>query len=120
MTVKELYESFGGNYNNAVQTMMNDAFITRMLTKFIEKNSYKDIISNYESKNLHGVFEAAHSLKGVCGNLALTPLYEKASVICEATRTLTEGQEVNIDAEINNLKECFETISRAIKAFLGL
>ena len=28
MTVKELYESFNGNYQNALQTMMNDEFIS--------------------------------------------------------------------------------------------
>ena len=120
MTVKELYDSFGGDYSKAVQTMMNDAFITRMLTKFVEKNSYQDIIANYENKNYHGVFEGSHSLKGVCGNLALTPLFEKASVLCEATRNVSEGQSVEIAAEINELKESYKIVVGAIKAFLGL
>ena len=40
MTVKELYESFGGNYNAAIQLLMNDEFIKRMLTKFVQSNSF--------------------------------------------------------------------------------
>lgn len=119
MSVKELYESFGGDYSRAVQTMMNDAFISRMLTKFIEKNSYEDIIHSYQNKDMKGIFEASHSLKGVCGNLSLTPLYEKASVLCDKVRNLNEGETVNVDAEVNDLKESYEKILTLIKTFLN-
>ena len=119
MSVKELYESFGGDYNRAVQTMMNDAFISRMLTKFIEKNSYDDIILSYQNKDMKGIFEASHSLKGVCGNLSLTPLYEKSSVLCDKVRNLNEGETVNVDAEVNELKESYEKILTLIKTFLN-
>lgn len=116
MTVKELYDSIGGNYNTALQTMMSDAFIMRMLNKFVDNNSYNDTIISYEKKDFRGVFTASHSLKGVSGNLSLTPLYEKASAICEATRTLPEGESVNLDSEIQELKDCYELIANNIKA----
>ena len=51
---------------------------------------------------------------------ALTPLFEKASVLCEATRNVSEGQSVEIATEINELKESYKTVVGAIKAFLGL
>ena len=35
-------------------------------------------------------FEAAHALKGVLGNLALTPLFEPANEMCELLRGRTE------------------------------
>lgn len=119
MTAKELYDSFGGNYNNALQTMMNDMFISRMLSKFIQNNSYQQIIDGYNNKNFRGVFEGAHSLKGVCGNLALTPLYDKASVICEKTRTLNEGESVNLDLEIEDLTKTYTRIASLINDFLN-
>lgn len=119
MSVKELYESFGGDYSRAVQTMMNDAFISRMLTKFIEKNSYEEVIHSYENNDMKGIFEASHSLKGVCSNLSLTPLYEKSSVLCEKVRNLNEGELVNVDAEVNDLKICYEKVINLIKAFLN-
>ena len=118
MTVKELYESFGGDYNRAVQVMMNDTFITRMLSKFMQSNSYQDAIDNYEKKNLRGVFEACHSLKGVCGNLSITPLYEKASIVCEKTRAINDDEFINIDLEIDELKETYERIASLINNFL--
>ena len=119
MTVKELYDSIHGDYSRALQTMMNDAFITRMLTKFVDNNSYKDVIENYNNKDFHGVFTASHSLKGVCGNLSLTPLYEKASIICEKTRNLGEGESVNIDSEIDNLKETYERVISLIRQLIN-
>ena len=48
--------------------------------------------------------------------ISLTPLYEKASAICEATRTLPEGESVNLDSEIQELKDCYELIVNNIKA----
>ena len=119
MSVKDLYDSFGGNYQQAIQTMMMDAFITKMLTKFLDKNAYQDILDSYQKNDLHGVFEAAHSLKGVCGNLALTPIYEKASVVCEATRNLKEGEVVDVSKQIEDLKETYQRVSSALRGFLG-
>jgi len=119
MTVKELYDSIGGNYEKAVQTMMNDAFIVRMLSKFIAKNAYADIIASYEQMKVREVFEASHSLKGVSGNLSLTSLYEKAGVICEATRTLNEGDSVNLDKEIEELKEVYQRVKSGVEAYLN-
>ena len=39
-----------------------------------------------EEGNLDDAFEHAHALKGVVGNLALTPLYETVSEITENLR----------------------------------
>ena len=54
-----------------------------------------------------------HSFKSVVGNLALTPLYEIASVITEATRS---GEYVNIDNEINTLKEKYSSAKNYFKS----
>ena len=119
MNVKQFYETINGNYSKALETMMSEDFIKRMLTKFMQNNSFKDVMSNYESKNYHGVFEASHSLKGVCGNLALTPLYEKASALCEKTRVLKEGETLDIELEINELKEVYERVTSLINNFIN-
>ena len=107
MNVKEFYKNIGGNYESALAIMMNDVFIEKMLDMFFSKNAYNDIVSSYDKKYFESVFKGAHSFKGVAGNLALTPLFEIASVITEATRGL---KEVNIDKEINELKEKYSFI----------
>ena len=40
--------------------------------------------------DLDAAFEAAHALKGVTGNLALTPIYEPVQVVTELLRSRTE------------------------------
>ena len=110
MNVKEFYDAVGGDYQKALQIMMNDAFIERMLAKFFANNAYRDIITGYENKDYQAIFSASHSLKGVAGNLSLTPLFEISSKITEATRSL---KEVNLDREIEELKRIYNLTEKA-------
>ena len=99
--------------------MMNDVFITKMLSKFAQNNSYQSAIDAYQNKDFRGVFEACHSLKGVCGNLALTPLYDKTSVIWEKTRNLKENELVNLDLEVEKLTKTYTRVSSLINELLN-
>jgi HPt (histidine-containing phosphotransfer) domain-containing protein len=58
-----------------------------------------------DSGNLKEAFEAAHSLKGVTGNLSLTPLYEKLNSITEFLREEKQMDYAPLMAEINGLKD---------------
>ena len=102
MDVKQFYADVNGNYEEALSRLMNDAFIARMVGKFYANNSYNDMISAYEKKDVQALFNAAHAFKGVAGNLSLTSLFDVASIIAEATRG---GEMVNVDKEISLLKE---------------
>ena len=113
MDVKGFYDIVGGDYDAAKLIMMNDAFIERMLGKFFANNTYKDIIDNYEKKDFKAVFAAAHSFKGVVGNLALTPLFNLASTITEATRN---QEAANIEKEISELKEKYALAENAFRS----
>ena len=86
MNVKQFYIDTNGDYNDALRRMMNDALIVRMIAKFISRDSINGLISSYENKDFRAVFSSAQTLKGVAGNLSLTPLFEIASRITEATR----------------------------------
>lgn len=107
MNVKQFYTDIKGNYNSALAIMMNDVFIAKMLTKFMDNNIYEQMISAYENKDYRALFAASHSYKGVTGNLALTPLFELASTITEATRN---SDDVNLDKEIQELKEQYSLV----------
>ena len=107
MNIKQFYIDINGSYENALAIMINDALISRMLTKFIDNNAYEQIISAYEQKDYRALFAASHSYKGVTGNLALTPLYNLASVLTEATRN---SYDVNLDREIEELKKIYKLI----------
>ena len=116
MDVKGFYTEIGGNYKDALAIMMNDMLISRMLSKFINGDSVPQMISQYEQKDYRALFASAHSLKGVAGNLALSPLYELASIITEATRN---SDDVNLDNEISKLKSTYEGIKASYTKYIG-
>ena len=70
-------------------------------------NVYNDIIASYKNNDLEKVFALAHSFKGVTGNLALTPLYELASIITEATRN---NPNADIQVDIEKLENVYSLI----------
>ena len=86
MTVKELYQVLDANYEDAIRRLMNDELIKRFVLKFRDSNPYPELLDAYRSHDVVRVFEAAHSMKGVVGNLSLSKLYEVASNLCEVTR----------------------------------
>ena len=116
MNVKQFYIDTGGSYNDALAIMMNDILIAKMLGKFVSGGSCLQMIELYEQKEYRSLFAAAHSLKGVAGNLALTPLYNLASFITEATRN-DDG--ANLDKEINELKNIYELIKEKYQQYIA-
>ena len=108
MDVKKFYLDTGSDYQAALSIMMNDMLIERMIKKFMDNNSYEAIINAYETHNIKEVFALSHSLKGVAGNLALTKLYEIASILTEAMRNKEEAM---IDNEIKELKSVYQNIA---------
>jgi HPt (histidine-containing phosphotransfer) domain-containing protein len=107
MNVKQFYIDINGSYENALAIMMNDALISRMLTKFMDNNAFEQIISSYEQKDYRSLFAVCHTYKGITGNLALTPLYDISCVLTEATRN-SDG--VNLDKEMEELKKQYNLI----------
>ena len=119
MTVKELYEKIHGNYQNALSMMMMDDFIKRMLTKFVQSNPASNLFKAYEDNDYQAVFAAAHSLKGVTGNLALTSLYDKVVPIVEKTRNASPNSMIDVDKEMNDFKAEYQFVIEIINKFLN-
>ena len=103
MSIEELYAQLGGNYEEAKSRLMNDVLIKRFLLKFA--NEYDIALLEQAGNACDGkaIFEAAHSLKGVAGNLALTSLCEKASALTERTRSCVAGEKVDETAAIEEI-----------------
>lgn len=87
MTVKEFYESIGSDYNVALSRLMDDNFITKLLTKFKTDQNYANLESTMSSGDIKGAFTAAHTLKGLALNLGMDALGRTASELTEALRS---------------------------------
>ena len=57
-----------------------------MLALFFKDDNMEKLNDALNTGNIAGAYEAAHTLKGVAGNLGLTPLYEAVSDIVEPLR----------------------------------
>ena len=86
MSIVELYDSLGANYAEAKGRLMNDALITRFLKKFADTYSLASLEEAAAKSDGRAIFEGAHSLKGVAGNLALTKL---SALACDLTEKCT-------------------------------
>ena len=61
-----------------------------MIGKALQDDSCEALKAAVESGDLARGFEIAHALKGVTGNLALTPIYAPVSEITELLRARTD------------------------------
>ena len=116
MNVKQFYIDIKGSYDNALAIMMNDALIARMISKFMNSGTIEQMVSLYENKDYRALFAAAHSLKGVAGNLAFTSLYDIACVITEATRN---SDDANLDKEIADLKAIYSLLKEKYLEYIA-
>lgn len=86
MTVEQCYEAFGGNYQEVISRLRTDERVARFLQKVVDDGSYKLLIDSIATNNVDEAFRAAHTLKGVCGNLSITKFGESSSALCEYLR----------------------------------
>ena len=107
MEIKDFFAQIGGDYEEALMRLMNDALITRMLKKFAATYDIKGIVDAYNNKRTKEVFEKVHSLKGVSGNLSLSNIYKITEIICDKTRNLSDEDYVLLDEEIKKLENEF-------------
>ena len=113
LTVEKLKE-FGANTEEGLTRCLgNEAFYIRMVNMALQDSGFEKLKEAVAAKDKTASFEAAHALKGVLGNLALTPLYEPAS---EMTELLRSGKDADYDAYLSVIlkeKEKLEALAQA-------
>ena len=121
MTVKELYDQIGGNYDEVIGRLYTDELVERILDKFLDDTMCPDLVAAWERGDERAAFDAAHSAKGVCMNLAFTRLGMLASEITEALRPGNEGlrASTDVDALVNELAEEYAKVRAGVEEFLG-
>ena len=91
ITLKALMD-FGADIEKGLAVCMNnEALYLRLVNSVPDEKRFDELSDAIAEGNLDAAFEAAHALKGVLGNLSLTPLYEKASEITELLRSRSDA-----------------------------
>ena len=64
-----------------------EAMYLQLVEMGLKDRNFDRLIAAVEDDDRKAAFEAVHALKGVAGNLSLTPLYEAASEMTELLRS---------------------------------
>lgn len=86
MTIKECYEKIGGNYDEVLRRMMNEERVLKFVKMFLRDTTYQTLCQEMENQNYQEAFRAAHTLKGLCQNMAFTWLNEPTQELTECLR----------------------------------
>ena len=121
MTVKELYETIGADYEGALKIMMMDKLIDRFIQKLPEDPSCPNLMKAAETMDPTALFESAHAMKGVYANLCLIDLSRQASEICEEfrpgnARTMSDEE---VKTRLSNIKSQYNSTMSAIKQYMA-
>lgn len=87
MTVEEFYNLTGGDYKEIMGRLKTEARIVKFVGMFLRDGSYDMLAKCLEDGNADEGFRAAHTMKGMCQNMAFTRLYTSVHEVTEALRT---------------------------------
>ena len=77
----------GADIDGALERFMgNEGLYTRFARGFREDMNYNALLKAMEAGDVKAAFNAAHTLKGVTGNLSFNRLYERVSEVVEPLR----------------------------------
>ncbi|HKK95663.1 MAG TPA: Hpt domain-containing protein [Anaerovoracaceae bacterium] len=83
----ENLRDYGIDFEEVMKRFVNDeAFYLECLDMFFQDDSMERLKESIEKKDTNAAFEAAHTLKGIVGNLGLKKLFEKVSMLVEELR----------------------------------
>lgn len=116
MTLKECYAALGGDYEEAMGRLRSERLVQKFVLKFLDDGSYDLLCASLEAGDRGEAFRAAHTIKGVCANLAFNTLLESSEQLTEALR---EGHPPRPDeGELaERVKEDYARTVQAIRAF---
>ena len=93
----------------------NDAIYQKFLGKFPNDPNYANLGGNIESGNYEEAYKCAHALKGVVGNLGLTPIFENVSTLVEELRN-----KANADVDAARAAEEWQQVKTEYEKFIAI
>ena len=91
--------------------MGNEGLAERFLKKFLNDANYGKLMESVQAK---GAFEAAHTLKGVAGNLSMQPLMEAVSQMTEDLRSDRWEEALSLMPKVTEAYEKMAAVLRAV------
>ena len=116
MTLKECYAALGGDYDEAMGRLRSEKLVQKFVLKFLNDGSYRLLCDSLAAGDREEAFRAAHTIKGVCANLAFNDLLASSEVLTEALRD-GKPPEPGEETLIQRVREDYQRAVQAIQAF---
>ncbi len=101
MITLDVLKSLGVDTDKGLAMCMgNEALYLKLVNSVPTEKRFDDLAKAIDEGNLDAAFDAAHALKGVLGNLSLTPLYDKIAEITELLRGKADADYKGLMAEL--------------------
>ena len=110
LTIDALKE-YGANVEEGLSRCFGDeSFYFTLMGMLVQEQNFANLESALAANDLDKAFEAAHALKGVCCNLAVTPIYKPVEEITELLRSRTQMDYDPLLQEILKQKKILEEL----------
>lgn len=110
---KRKFQEAGLDLEGSLARFMNkEDLYERFLKKFLDDRNFEDLKNALKDQKYEEAFRYAHTIKGVAGNLGLTPLYEGIQPLVEDLRHQTCA---NLDEELSRTEADYELMVSLIK-----
>ncbi|MBQ7623860.1 MAG: Hpt domain-containing protein [Clostridia bacterium] len=120
MTLKELYDLIGGDYDQALRVLRVEKLLDKHIRKLTQGGVIEKLLEAGEGMDATALFEAAHAAKGVFGNLGLPLLAGAASEIAEEyrpgnPRKFSDGE---VKEKLAKIKEIYKKTAEGIEKYV--
>lgn len=115
-----LLKQGGIDYEKGVARFLGDhALYEEVLLTYLADNAFSRAEEAYDAKDYKALFACAHELKGTCGNLDITTVYQAA---CALVELLRDGNyiEAAIISAFASLKAAYMVAQDAIQLAAGI
>lgn len=104
-------KELGCDVEGALERLLNDEeFLLDCAGEVVRDDNFALLKEGLEEKNLQKAFDAAHTLKGICGNTGLTPLCDVLIPLVEELRA----------GKIDGLEEQCGRLHQIKRVFAGI
>lgn len=118
MTIQECYEKLGGDFDQVAKRLPSAQLISKFVVKFLDDSSFSELCHAMQEGQREKAFRAAHTLKGVCGNLSLSKLLSSATQLTELLRPEAENIPEGADLLMEEVKRDYEMTVGVIQTYL--
>lgn len=120
MTLQELYESIGGDLDQALRVLRVEKLVDKHIRKLPANGVVDNLLAAGEGMDPTQLFETAHAVKGVCANLGLLGIANAASDIAEEyrpgnPRTMTDDE---VKAKLATIAELYDKAKAGIARYV--